>query len=319
MSHEIMDNDSMLLVKKPAWHKLGTVVEQIPTVEEAIKLSGLDWQVFKGDLFDKFGNLHQMNYTYRMIDDREYKLGYVTDSYQILQNIEAFTWFNPFIESGQVTLETAGSLLNGEKIFITAKIAGDSLEVDKDDFVEKFILLSNSHNGKTAVRVGFTPIRVVCNNTLKMAHSNKASQLIRIKHTMQLHNNLNLVRDTIDMVNQQFITTVEQYRLLASRDINSIDLKKYIKTVFSKENLELQFVEFNTKQDARQRLEIQINQLFEQEDKHNLWTAYNAVQGYLQHERGTKNTTLESRYNSLWFGDSDRLNQKALNVALTMV
>lgn len=322
MAHGIMDHDSVLCVQKRPWHDLGIVVNEAPTIERALELSGLNWEVYKGELFDKEGRLHEVQYTYRNIVENgnitKHKLGYVPDSYNVLQNVEALNWFNPLIESGQATLETAGSLFNGEKIFITAKIGKDLIEVDKDDVVEKFILLSNSHNGKTAVRVGFTPVRVVCNNTLKMAHGDGNSKLIRIKHTLQMHNNLNLVQETMDLVNQQFITTTEKFKLLASRDINQSDLNKYIKTVFNKERMENILVLESSEEEVKNRLENQINAIFEQEDKKNLWTAYNSVQGYLQHERGSNRSSLESRYNNLWFGDSDRLNQKALNSALAM-
>ena len=328
MSSGIMNNDTMFSVKIRPWHELGSVLDSAPSIEDALKLSGLNWTVLKGNLYDDRGTLHDMQYTYRYIANEadstvldQYTLGYVPKSYQVLQNEQALNWFNPFIESGQATLETAGSLFNGEIIFITAKIGSDLLEIDTDDAIEKFVLLSNSHNGRTAVRVGFTPVRVVCNNTLKMAHTDQASKLLRVKHTVSMQASLIDIQSTIDLVNQQFIATAEQFKRLASKDVNQSDLNKYIKIVFNREKLESALNVDNTEvtEIDKQTLEYKISEIFSKEDKHNYWTAYNSIQGYLQHEKGLNRSTPETRYNSMWFGESDRLNVKALKTALTLV
>ena len=323
MGHGITKNDTMVSVKERPWHGLGTIVDKAISIEEALELSGLNWEVSKGDLFDEFGNLQEtIKYTYRNVVENgeveRLRLGYVSDGYTILQNTEALNWFNPLLETGNCSLETAGSLFGGKKIFITAKIGQDLIEIDKNDPIEKFVLLTNSHEGGFAVRVGFTPVRVVCNNTLKMAVGNEASKLIRVKHTLQLHNNLIEVQQTMDLINQQFMATAEQFKLLATRDINQSDLEKYVRVVFNKEKAEEQFTEFNDKE-QRVRIAAQINEVFEREEKKNLWTAYNSVQGFLQHVKAANRSSLESRYNNLWYGHNDRMNQKALSAALSMV
>ena len=80
-----------------------------------------------------------------------------------------------------------------------AKISDGNMDVGKQDSVAHYILLSNAHDGSVAVRVGFTPIRVVCNNTLTLAHDSNASKLLRIRHTSSLHENLELVREIMNI------------------------------------------------------------------------------------------------------------------------
>ena len=99
--------------------------------------------------------------------------------------------------------------------------------------MQKFILLSNSHDGTTAIRVGYTPIRVVCVNTLAFAHSHKESNLLRIRHTKSAQTNLDNVRDIMDNINAQFEATAEQFRFLASRDFNQADVRKYVKVLLN--------------------------------------------------------------------------------------
>jgi hypothetical protein len=86
------------------------------------------------------------------------------------------------------------------------------------DEVEKYLLLSHGHDGSLAVRVGFTPVRVVCANTLSMAHGSDASKLIRVRHSKSLHENLANIREVMNLANAEFEATAEQYRLLADSD-----------------------------------------------------------------------------------------------------
>jgi phage/plasmid-like protein (TIGR03299 family) len=189
------------------------------------------------------------------------------------------------------------------------------LVVAPGDEVEKFILLSHGHDGSLAVRVGFTPIRVVCQNTLSMAHGSDASKLIRLKHTKDLHESLKNVREIMDLANAEFEATAEQYRLLARRSINRADLLRYVKKIFGVED----------GQEAGTRLKnimaevVGLAEVGRGNDmatvSGTLWTAYNGMSEWLGSRRGYSQSC---RLDSLWFGDSARLNRRALEAALSM-
>ena len=234
MAHEV---ESMMYVGKTPWHGLGVAIPDGKklSIEEAISAAGLDWEVELRHVFteDNEGSLQGILNHYvscRKTDNAV--LGIVGKDYRPLQNRDAFRWFQPFLEGGEATLETAGSLKGGSRVWVLARIRRDPLVVGKEDVMRHYVLLSNSHDGSLAVRVGFTPIRVVCNNTLCLAHESKASKLLRVKHTSRVRENLEEIRETIDLAQREFATTVEQYRRLASRQINSADLVKYVRLVF---------------------------------------------------------------------------------------
>lgn len=316
MGHGIQEKDTMFSVKEKPWHGLGKVVEEAPSVKEAIQLAGLDWTVRLAPICSlennpQFIDTHQAV----MRNDDNSVLGVVGNSYTPLQNIDAFDWFEPFVESGLVKLETAGSLFNGKKVFILANTNMDN-DVVADDTVQSYILLSNSHDGSSAVRVGFTPIRVVCNNTLTAAHNSDLSKLIRVRHSSSVKENLQLVRDVMDTVNGQFLATIEQYQELAKRDIVQSDLERYVKQVFSVKKLEDVIKDYEEREQAesvsKQRLE-RIQYYFDLEKDHKVWNMYNAVNSYLNHDRGR---TLETRYNSTWFGENKLTDKRALELAI---
>ena len=214
--------EQMMFVGATPWHGLGNKVDADIGVEDAIVSAGLDWEVGLKDLQTVDGVPVSHRATYRKTDGSI--LGVVGPRYTPLQNKDAFDWFQPFLDAGECGIHTAGSLHSGQKVWVLAQLNRDNSEIVRGDEVCKFILLSNSHDGTTAIRVGYTPIRVVCVNTLAMAHNNTNSKLIRIRHTRSSKNNLEQVRDIMDNINAQFDATAEQFRFLASKNFNQADM-----------------------------------------------------------------------------------------------
>lgn len=229
MAHQI---ESMMSVKLTPWHKLGVVVQEAPTAADAIKLAGLDWGVRLAPL-QIAGDAPRPVEACAVVRDSDQAIlcHHIGPKFVPLQNADAFRWFDPFVEAGECTFETAGSLADGKRVWVMAKLNRRPAEIVPGDNVEKYLLLSNSHDGSMAVRVSYTPVRVVCANTLAAAHSSGESSFVRIRHTKGMKDTLAAVRDVCDNADAQFEATAEQYRELARRKVNPGDLKKYVKQV----------------------------------------------------------------------------------------
>ncbi len=305
--------ENMFYRGKTPWHGLG---KKIPdnkdlSMKEAIVAAGLDWQVslktvFTYDDQEQPSPVSDMFACCRQSDNRV--LGIVGKDYKPLQNNDAFAWFQPFLDSGEAFLETAGSLKGGKRIWILARANTRPLIVSKKDEICNYILLSNAHDGSLSVSVGFVPIRVVCNNTLSMAHQSRASTLLRVRHTGEVVKNLEVIRETMDLAKREFQATVEQYSQLCRRSINHADLIKYVSLVFQ------------TDADKSTKIIPAVSLLFEHGRGSDvagktLWGAYNAVNEYLNYGRGK---TQDNTLNSLWFGSSADINRRALQIALKM-
>jgi len=325
--HEV---EQMMYVGETPWHGLGVALNDPPTMEQAIVLAGLDWSVRTDPVYRATGNHSRMfeevaaQVTIRETDDSV--LGVVGPTYTPLQNKDAFEWFQPFIDNKLAALHTAGSLRDGQRVWILAKLNMPNSEIVKGDEVEKFVLLSNGHDGKLAVRVGFTPIRVVCANTMAFAHSDGRSQLIRVRHTAKVKETVDDLREIMNTVNQEFEATAEQYRSLARRDISTSDLEKYVKVLFklkpAKSNKSFDAKNVTVVDDEMKRTLNKIIPLFENGRGAHIkgvsgtwWGAYNAVSEYLTWERGRSQ---DNRLNHLWYDSGHRINQNALTTALRM-
>jgi phage/plasmid-like protein (TIGR03299 family) len=314
MAHKI---ETMAYFGELPWHRLGTALEEADLYDwpSASRKAGLDWEVELVSLVTADEKQSKVDHraVRRTSDDKV--LGVVGPRYAPLQNKDAFAWFQPFLDAQEAALHTAGALRQGSRIWVLAKLNREPLVIAEGDEVEKFLLLSHGHDGSLAVRCGFTPVRVVCANTLAMAHGSNASKLIRVKHTKDVLENLANVREIMDLANQEFEATAEQYRLLARKSINQADLRRYVKKVFKVED----------DQDTGTRLANimeEVMALAEAGRGNNLpsvrgtyWSAYNGVSEWLTYSRGRSD---DNRINSLWFGESAVTNRHALEVALDM-
>jgi phage/plasmid-like protein (TIGR03299 family) len=315
MAHRV---ESMFSVKETPWHRLGQVIQKAPTVDAGIGLAGLDWEVETRPLFVADGREVTHKAVVRTSDDSI--LGVVGPKWKPLQNREAFDWFQPFLDSGAARLTTAGSLCEGRRVWVMAEV-GDPLTVVKGDEVRRFVLLSNSHDGSAAVRVGFTPIRVVCANTLAMAESKGAgSQLLRLRHTKGLKDVLARVREVMDLANSEFEATAEQYkRLAASKVVNRNDLREYVKRVLLLTEDPKKPGDLSAKSQDTYAAVLEGFDSGKGTDNKKVrgtwWAAYNAVTEYLSYTRGKSQ---DGRLDSLWFGEGFKINEDALDVAMEM-
>lgn len=337
--------ESMAFVGATPWHKLGNEVLDEASwydVDAFIGKAGLDWEAEKRQLKRdrKVFAADRSSFTWETVLANSWEVVRSTDEsvladsvgarYTILQNREAFKWFQPWLDAKEAALHTAGALFSGQRIWILAKLNRDPMEVAAGDIVEKYVLLSHSHDGSLAIRVGFTPIRVVCNNTLSMAHSDSASKLIRLKHSKNVHANLENLRDVMNLVNQEFEATAEQYRLLVNKQINQNDLRKYVKKLFdvTGDDNVIWTATARTKEmkeivsERMKGIMDDVINLCEAGKGNNLpsvkgtyWSAYNGVTEYLSYVNGRNE---DNRLNSLWFGQNANLNKLALLTAVEM-
>lgn len=308
MAHEF---ESGFFVAQAAWHGLGTVLKDAPITETAIVQAGLDWQVVEEPIIQTDGDAAVLKK--KLMRDRDrHLLGTVNYDYIPLQNADAFRWFDPLLETGDIQLEAAGSLQGGQRIWILAKVKNTEGKINADDWVHPYLLLHNSHNGSTAVWIQFTPVRVVCMNTLAGASAHRFGDLwqrkaICIPHSITLQDQLAKVQHLVDLTQREFQICVEEYQAMASQEMNQELLETYLGRVMG-----IRTAGFDP-------IKSQLIKNFEQgigNHGRTLWDAYNAVTEWLDHQQfGSP----EARVLNSWFGSGVKLRSRAHHIALEMV
>jgi phage/plasmid-like protein (TIGR03299 family) len=337
MAHNLNYNEqtgkhSFFSVKEKAWHGLGQVVENYPTSAEAIKHAGLDYTVEKRMLFTYHNENHIANedteikipevevpeYFATIRNDTEQVLGVVGKDYEIIQNADAFSFFDSIVGGDGIQYETAGALGKGERIFITAKLPG-YIKVGNADLIEKYLFLTTSHDGFGSITAAFTPTRIVCNNTLNAALRD-CSNSIKIRHTANAKERLEEAHKVMSMSNRLSeelegifnqwsrvrITDKEMQRLI---QLAMVPNKEVLENIRSCHWDELSTC-FNNMCNSVYEYGLTSPTQQTETTKGTVFGAYNAVTGYFQNVRNFKND--EAKLKSLLFGGTAQLrSQKA--------
>lgn len=342
MAHQLNFNNrtgkySFFSVKEKAWHNLGQIVQEYPTSEEAIKFAGLDYEVEKSPLFTKGAGIMENTNGIEMIDselevpnyfanirtDNNTVLGVVGKDYHIVQNREAFSFFDSIVGGGNgILYETAGALGNGERIFITAKLPDYIRVGNGDDITEKYIFLTTSHDGSGSITAAFTPVRIVCQNTLNASLKNM-SNVVRIRHTAGAKKRLEDAHKVMGLANKLSTELESTFNHWAKIKVGDDEMKKLIQLALcpNKETLnhlrkgnfdDVSTVFKNTVDDAFAYAMISESQQMET-TKGTLFGAYNAVTGYFQNVRSYKDN--EAKLQSIVLGGTAQLkSQKAFDL-----
>lgn len=221
MAHQIEFNQeknshSFFSKKEVAWHGLGKIVQGALTAKEALEACNANFEVKKSPLVsyidgeflsvpDKF-NIQRA--------DNLAVLGIVGNDYKPVQNIDSFSFIDHLIESEGAIYETGAVLGRGERVFVSAKLPS-FIKLDDNDIVDNYIIVTNSHDGTGSLTCGFTPIRVVCNNTLGAA-LRTMKRYIKIRHTTNLNNKIEEARRVLKISNDYTKTMGEIFDKMSS-------------------------------------------------------------------------------------------------------
>ncbi len=335
MAHKINFNEATQLhsffsVKEKAWHGLGKIVDQYPTSKEALEFAGLNYTVTKEDLYTTSYNHNGelMDYTSKVNThfatirrDTGAILGIVGKDYEIVQNQDAFVFFDAIVGGDGIQYETAGALGNGEKVFITAKLPG-YIRVGDDDLTEKYLFLTTSHDGFGSITAAFTPIRIVCNNTLNAALKNH-SNCIKIRHTANAKERLEQAHRLMGISNNMALQMEAIFNRWTKVKITDREVRQLIQKAMIPNKEILQRLEAGNEDQVstyyKNMCDYAYSYAMEDETqqfettKGTLFGAYNAITGYYQNVRKYKDDT--AKLKSLLFnGTGQQRGQAAFDL-----
>jgi len=341
MAHNLNYNEdtqkhSFMSVKQKAWHGLGTIINDYPTSAEAIKYAGLDYTVEKRNLFtygddtnpETEDNDVVMEWRVDVPDqyatvrtDTDEVLGVVGKDYEVVQNVNAFEFFDSIVGGKDgVLYETAGALGKGERIFITAKLP-DYIRVGRDDLIEQYLFLTTSHDGYGSITAAFTPVRIVCANTLNAAMRNHSNG-IKIRHTASANERLKQAHQLLGITNQLADELEQVFNHWAKIRITDHAVKKLIQIAMAPNKEVLQSLQSGKQDELSTTYNNMVSSVMEyalisptQQEastKGTLFGAYNAVTGYFQNVRNYKDE--ESKFKSIMYGTGLQRSQSAFDL-----
>jgi phage/plasmid-like protein (TIGR03299 family) len=321
MAHLIENNtqtgkSEIAYVGQKPWHGLGQQLTENAPIEVWRKEAGLDWEAqVTPVMFWPQGlaaPLEMKNKQVIFRNDTHQSLGVVSDRYKIHQPADVLDFFNTLVKSAGFTLEVAGAIKGGKRIWALANVNKESA-VLHDDAVKGYLLLSTSFDGSAATIGQFTSIRVVCNNTLSAADTEDAPSRVILTHGTNF--DASLMRDRLGIIVGGFDGMMDKYRSLARIDVSTGYAKGFVSELFPA------IFDPQTEKYKESRGYKRVLELFdgagigasEQGVYGTRWGLLNAVTQYIDHERGHN---VDTRMNNAWFGNGNRLKSEAESLLL---
>lgn len=327
MAHRIEELDGVMLgSNKPAWHELGTVVAGQPNSAEAIKLAGMDWAVETEEVYLADGNGGRIKIpntfatvrTDLALDDPRRALGIVSGRYEPIGNAEAFGIVDELIGEGGGRFETAGTLKNGKLAWMMA-VAPEKTTI-KDDTIARYLLLSTAHDGTRAVQINYTPVRVVCANTLACA-LNGVKSFATIRHTKNKADQIADAKRVLGLASEYFDAHGETMGKLADSSIDDRFAAAYLQALLPDPPATANFKWSGAKKKRNRIMDLYHGDQAGGDQEAVKGTAYgllNAVGEYVDHERTVLamngRSKADARMQSVMFGSGARLKQQSFGL-----
>ena len=305
--------ESMAYAGEVPWHGLGTNVPADLGPIQMMQKAGCDWTVSKQQMYVLDG-IPVTGKKALIRDSDNSVLDIVGDDWNPVQNDEAFEFFHEYCMAGDMEMHTAGSLDNGRNVWVLAKVK-ESFSILGDDQVDSYLLFSNPHKYGKAIDVRFTPIRVVCNNTLTMSLNADSKNQVKLNHRTVF--DADNVKQTLGIAHDKFSKYKEVAEFLSSKRYTKESLINYYNEVFphtyagSKGKTVESFDDLT--KNAKAAHGVLHTQPGATKGEGSFWQAFNSVTYMTDHIMGR---SAESRLNSAWFGQNQTRKVKALQKAV---
>ena len=314
--------ESMMYVGDVPWHGLGTYVGDEPVVsQEAIIQAGLNWDVKKVPIsMSPNGYAQEIDSHVAMIRETDKSFyGIVGKGYEPVQNLGAFKFMDGLIEDGSMRYHTAGSLRDGRNVWLLGKVG--TAEIVPDDKVDHYLMLWNSHDGSSALRVFFTTVRVVCANTAQVALREGKGQGVSLRHTANIRNRLAQSREVLQLGIKAFEQHTDFAKHLASVSLDVAKWTDFVTTLIpdpiegaSERSLSI----VRNKRDKIEELFLTGRGNAMNGVKGTAWAAQNAVVEYQNYHRLGENVKErgEKQFEASLFGSGAQMIKKANELLL---
>lgn len=295
------------------WHGLGKQVPSDLTPEQMLQAAGLDWKVYTAPVYAEVAGKRIDLPKQVLVRDRDHKvLDVISDDWIPMQNSDAFEFFDEFIAAGDMEMETAGSLKDGNIVWALARIKNSFELFNGKDVVNGYLHFTNPHQYGRSIDVRFTPIRVVCNNTLTLSLNTKTENFVKVSHRREFL--VDEVKQALGIASEKLAKYKEMAQFLSTKRFTGEKIEEYFARVFPVAT---------SKVDSRKEIskahrivrECVDTQPGAELGEGTWWQAFNAVTYYTDHLAGRSQDT---RLQSAWYGSNKNLKAKALELAVEM-
>ena len=312
MAHMV---ETMAYAGQVPWHGLGVPVSNDLTPVQMMQKAELDWKVREVESFIEFDGNKMPTGQKSLVREIDGKiLTNVGENWKSVQNEQAFEFFHEYVMAGDMEMHTAGSLKGGQMVWALAKI-NSSMDFFKGDQVDSYLLFSNPHQYGKTIDIRFTPIRVVCNNTLTLSLDQKTEQSVRVGHRVEF--DASTVKRALGIASEKMGVYGEMAKFLGNKRFTEDSYIEYLNTVFprtsDKRVQDKQLSADTLSRNAKLAYDVLDTQPGAEYARGTWWQAFNSVTYITDHVQGRN---ADNRLYSSWFGGNQLRKRDALQTAI---
>jgi phage/plasmid-like protein (TIGR03299 family) len=312
MAHMV---ETMAYAGQVPWHGLGVPVSNDLTPAQMMEKAGVDWRVQEVETFIEYNNQKMATGQKALVRETDGRiLTTVGENWNPVQNEDAFNFFAEYCLSGDMEMHTAGSLKDGQMVWALAKVKSD-FELFGGDRVESYLLFSNPHQYGKAIDIRFTPIRVVCNNTLTLSLDQKADKSVKVGHRVEF--DASEVKTALGIASDKLAHYKDAAEYLGKRRVTAESLIEYYNTVFPRtadKRVQGKALTVDTlSRNAKMAYDVLETQPGAEYAEGSWWQAFNSVTYITDHVQGRNE---DNRLYSSWFGYNQLRKKNALQIAI---
>lgn len=313
--------ETMAYAGEKPWHGLGNKLAPQQPIEAWRQQAGMDWKIEESEVRYITGNNNlgvinafpEQKVLYR--SDTRAPLAVVSKRFKVVQPGEVLEFYRDLTSHSGFELETAGVLREGRKFWALAR-TGQSTTLKGRDKVDGYLLLATACDGTLATTAQFTSVRVVCNNTLRVALGNN-NGAVKVPHRSEF--DPEAVKRQLGITVASWDGFVARMKALVERPVDPDAVEGLLRRVltYAGPDGRADIVNEQALTNVRALYEGGGRGAMLPSSRGTAWGLLNSVTEYVDHHRRARSD--DHRRDAAWFGQGALLKQRAWEEAMKLV
>ena len=292
-------------------------------VNEILTNHGLDFRILKVPMFgesketilgEQFTKRHESKYFGLLNCKSGEIINTVKEGYTVSQNSEVVELVLKGMETfgSKLTVQKAGSLNGGRKVFIQLAIEGES-KVGYDT-IKRFVTVIDSNDGSTGLSIGIGDLTMSCQNQFFKFYKKGEA---KFRHTATIAEKLKTIPMLIELALANSLKQVEMYQLFQSTEISKDLANQLVKALLGYDRVYTSMDILSKKSTASINIMDKLYANIDREmiDKgQNMWGLHSGVTRFTTHEIGSPKRD-NGKIESSLLGSAYKMNQSSLEFA----
>ena len=313
--------ETMAYAGEKPWHGLGNKLAPQQPIEVWRQQAGMDWKIEESEVRYITGNNNlgvinafpEQKVLYR--SDTRAPLAVVSKRFKVVQPGEVLEFYRDLTSHSGFELETAGVLREGRKFWALAR-TGQSTTLKGRDKVDGYLLLATACDGTLATTAQFTSVRVVCNNTLRVALGNN-NGAVKVPHRSEF--DPEAVKRQLGITVASWDGFVARMKALVERPVDPDTVEGLLRRVltYAGPDGRADIVNEQALANVRALYEGGGRGAMLLSSRGTAWGLLNSVTEFVDHHRRARSD--DHRRDAAWFGQGAQIKQRAWDEAMKLV